>query len=44
MIIDELHRMDELMWKDSRVRAYVEGTLIHYQQQHQDRGVDKAIR
>lgn len=43
-IADEVHRMDELMWKDGRVRAYLEGSLIHYHQQQLDRGIDKAIR
>lgn len=43
-LIDELHRWDELVWKDSRVAAYLNNELILYTNSPHDRGIDKAIR
>eukprot|EP01034_Spumella_vulgaris_P023030 gene23030-29219_t len=42
--IDEIHRRDTLIWKESRVQAYLSGRLIPYFNPTVDRGIDKALR
>lgn len=42
--IDEIHRRDVLIWRESRVQAYLNNRLIPYFNPTVDRGVDKALR
>lgn len=50
LVLDELSRVDQLVWRDSRVRAWLQQRLIPYTftaiygDQDIDRGVDKAYR
>mmetsp|Transcript_4943 Transcript_4943/g.6803 ORF Transcript_4943/g.6803 Transcript_4943/m.6803 type:complete len:1165 (+) Transcript_4943:24-3518(+) len=42
--IDEVHRRDCLIWKEYRVRAYLNNELIPYFNTDIDRSIDKAMR
>ena len=42
--IDETHRMDEIIWKDLRISAYLRNKMIPYFNPTVDRGIDKVFR